>query len=65
MEFQENSYERVEKTNYMWAGVAGQHVVGFGDVSIDLFLEVPNEGYCQILYLTYYIAYELHRWYTI
>ena len=38
--FQENIYKQVEKTDYPSAGFAGRGVVGFGDLSIDIFLEV-------------------------
>ena len=37
-----NIYTQVPKTHYMSAGEAGGHVVGFLDLSIDLFLEVHN-----------------------
>ena len=47
----------------MSAGDAGRHVVGFGDLSIDVFLEVQNKKYSKILYLIDYIAYGLHLWY--
>ena len=60
MDLQENIYENVKKTYYMSAGFAGPHVVGFGDLSIDVFLEVQNKRYSQILYLIDYIAYGLH-----
>ena len=49
----------------MSAGVASRHVVGFGDLSIDDFLEVQNKRYSQIWYLIDYIAYGLHLWYKI
>ena len=32
---------------------------------IDIFLEVQNKRYSQILYLIDYIAYGLHSWYII
>ena len=35
----------------MSAGFAGRHVVGAGDLSVDVFLDVQNQRYCQILYL--------------
>ena len=43
--------DTVPKTNYMSAGEAGRHVVGFLDFFIDIFLEVQNKRYSQILYL--------------
>ena len=49
LDLQENTYKKVKKTYYMSAGFAGQHVVGFGDLSIDVFLEVQNKDvveYC-------------------
>ena len=51
MDLQEHIYKKVRKTNYLLAGFAGQRVVGFGDLSIDIFLEVHNQIYSQILYL--------------
>ena len=38
----------------MFAGEAGQHVVGFLDFFIDMFLEVQDKRYSQILYLIDY-----------
>ena len=35
-------YKQVKKSYYMSAGFAGRHVVGFEDLSIDIFLEVQN-----------------------
>ena len=38
------------KTYYMSAGVAARHVVGLGDLSVDVFVEVQNEDiakYCN------------------
>ena len=49
----------------MSAGFASQHVVGFGDLSIDVFLEVQDKRYSQILYLIDYIAYGLRLLYKI
>ena len=46
----------------MSAGFAGRHVVGFGDLSIDVFLEVQDKRYSEILYLIDYIAYGFHLW---
>ena len=37
--------------------VGRRRVVGLGDLSIDILLEVQNETYSQILYLIIYIAY--------
>ena len=45
-------------------GEAGRHVVGFGDLSIDVFLEVQHRRYSGVLYLIDYIAYGLDLWYT-
>ena len=44
-DLQENIYKQIKKTYYMSAGFAGRHVVGFGDLSIDVFLEVQNQRY--------------------
>ena len=65
LDLQENIYTKVKKTYYMSAGFAGRHVVGFGDLNIDIILEVQNKGYSQILYLIGYIDYGLHLWYKI
>ena len=35
-------YKIVKNAYYMSAGFAGRHVVGFGNFSIDVFLEVVN-----------------------
>ena len=43
MDLQENIYKKVKKTYYMSAGFASRHVVGFEDLSIDVFLEVQNK----------------------
>ena len=51
LDLQESIYKQVEKTDYVSAGV-----VGFGNLSIDIFLEVQNGTYSQILYLIDYIA---------
>ena len=40
LDLQENIYKQVEKTDYPSAGE-----VGFGDLSIDIFLEVQNQTY--------------------
>ena len=39
--------------------------VDFGDLNIDIFLEVQDKKYSQTLYLIGYIAYGLHFWYKI
>ena len=49
----------------MSAGEAGRQVVNFGDLNINIFLEVQAKKYSQILYLIDYIAYGLHLWYKI
>ena len=46
LDLQENIYKKVKKTDYPSAGFAGRPVVGFGDLSIDIFLEVQNKTYC-------------------
>ena len=65
MELQENIYKQVKSTYNMFAGLAGRHVVGFRDLSIDDFLEVQNNRDSEILYLIGDIAYGLNLWYTI
>ena len=62
MDLQENIYEKVKKTYYMLAGFAGQHVVSFEDLNIEIFLEVQNKRYSQILYLIDYVVPGLHFW---
>ena len=62
MDLQENIYKKVKKACYMSAGFAGRHVVDFGDLNIDLFLEVQNKRYSQILYLIDYVVPGLHFW---
>ena len=45
---------------YLWTSKGnrpGRRVVGFGDLSIDMFLEVQNKTYIWILYLIDCIAY--------
>ena len=44
-DLQEHINEKVKKTYYMSAGFAGRHVVGLGNLSIDVFLEVQNKRY--------------------
>ena len=46
----------------MSAGFAGQHVVGFEDLDIDVFLEVQSKRYSWIVYLIDYIVYGPHLW---
>ena len=43
LDLQENIYKKVKTTYYMSAGFAGRHVVGSGDLSIDVFLGVQNK----------------------
>ena len=50
------------KNNYMSAGEAGRHVVGFLDSFIEIDLEVQNKRYSQILYLIDYVVPGLHFW---
>ena len=45
MDLQENIDEKIKKTYYMTAGFAGQHVMGFGDLGTDIFVEIQNERY--------------------
>ena len=45
LDLQEHIYKQIKKTYYMSGGFAGQHVVGFGDLGIDVFLEVQNKRY--------------------
>ena len=51
---------KVLKTYYMLAGETGQHVVGFLDIFIDIFLEIQNKRYSKILYLVDYVVPGLH-----
>ena len=57
VDLQENIYKQVEKIDDPSTGFAGRRIVDLGDLSIDIFLEVQNEKYSRILYLTDYIAY--------
>ena len=45
----------------------GRHVVGLGDLSTDVVLEVQNSKYSNMLYVIHvdYIACGLHSWYKI
>ena len=61
LDLQKNIYKQVQQTDYMSAGFAG-HVVGFGDLNVDIFLEVQNKRYSQILYLIDYVVPGLHFW---
>ena len=45
LDLQENIYKKGKKTYYMLAGSAGQHVVGFWDLNIDIVLEVQDKTY--------------------
>ena len=45
LDLQEHIYKKVKKTYYMSAGFVGRHVLGLGDLSIDVFLEVQNKRY--------------------
>ena len=65
LDLQKNIYNKVKKAYYILAGFAGRHVVGFEHLSIDVFLEVQNRTYSQILYLIGYIVYGFHLWYKI
>ena len=65
LDLQENIYRKVKKTYFPSAGFAGRRKVGFGDLSIDIFLEIQNQKHSSILYLIDYIAYGLHLWYKI
>ena len=62
LDLQENMYRNVQKTDYPSAGFAGRRIVGFGDLSIDIFVEVQNERYSRILYLIDYLVPGLHFW---
>ena len=43
----------------------GRHVTGFGDLRIDMTLEVQNKTYIQIVYIINYIVYGSHSCYKI
>ena len=45
LDLHENIYIKVMKTYYMSAGFAGRHVVGFGDLSLVVFLLVQDQKY--------------------
>ena len=42
LDLKETIYKQIKKTYYMSASFAGRHVVGFGDLNINVFLEVQN-----------------------
>ena len=46
----------------MSAGFALRHVVGFRELSMDVFLEVQNTKYSYTLYLIDFIVHGLHLW---
>ena len=43
LDLQEHIYRKVEKTDYPSAGFAGRRTVDFGDLSIDIVLELQNK----------------------
>ena len=45
LDLQGNIYKQVKNSYYMLAGGAGQHVVGFWDLDIDIFLKVQDKKY--------------------
>ena len=45
LDLQEHIYRQVEKTDYPSAGSAGRWIVGLGDLSVDIFLEVQIQKY--------------------
>ena len=45
LELQEHIYRKVEKIDYPLAGEAGQGIIVFWDLSIDIFLELQNKKY--------------------
>ena len=51
LDLQDNICKKVKATYYMSAGVAGRRVVGFGDLSINVFLKGPSKTYSEMLYL--------------
>ena len=62
---QKNFYNEIKKTYYMSASLAGQHVVSFGHLGVDMFLEVQSKRCGQLLYLINYIVYGLHLRYQM
>ena len=61
-DLQENIYKKVKKTYYMSAGFASRHVVGCGDLSREIILEVRNKRNSQLLYPMDYVVPGLHIW---
>ena len=61
-DLQSHIYETVKKSYYMSAGFAGRHVVDFGDLNIDILLQVQDKKYSQMLYLIDYVVPGLHFW---
>ena len=45
LDLQEHIYKKNKKTYYMSAGFASRRVVDFGDLNIDIFLEVQDKTY--------------------
>ena len=62
LHLQDKIYKDVKKTYYVSPGFDHRHVVGLGDLSIDVFLEVQNKEYSQILHLIDYVAPGFHFW---
>ena len=62
MDIQENICTQVPKPNHMSAAEADRHVVGFLDFDMDIFREVQNQQYSELLHLIDYITYGLHLW---
>ena len=60
MDLQENIYTEVDNIHYPSAGFAGRRIVDFKDLNIDIFLEVHNQKYSEILYLIEYNAHGVH-----
>ena len=65
LDLQENIYDKIKKTYYVSTGLAGRHVVGLGDLSVDIFLEAQGKKCSYIMYLINYIVYGLHLCYKI
>ena len=42
---QEAIHKQIKETYYMSAGFAGRHVVDFGALNVDMFLEVQDKRY--------------------
>ena len=58
LNIQEHICKKIKTIYCMSAG----DVVGIGDLSIDVFLEVQSKRYSQILYLIDYVVPGLHFW---